>query len=55
MEYYIKYVTDITYKPELIPHHFRINRCYIESGGGLIRRRLRLRLTSLSFRKSSAH
>jgi hypothetical protein len=39
---------------ELIPHHFRISRCYIESGGGLIRRRLRLRLTSLSFRKSSA-
>jgi hypothetical protein len=32
-------LSDITYMSELILHHFRISRCYIESGGGLIRRR----------------
>ncbi len=38
MERYIK-LERYNLMSELIPPHFRINRCYIESGGGLIRRR----------------
>jgi len=53
MEQYINAnLSDITYLSELIPHHFRISRCYIESGGGLIRPD---NLRSLAFRKLWAH
>jgi len=33
MEYSINNISDITYKSELIPHHFRFSNGYIESGG----------------------
>lgn len=45
MEKHIKDITEITYKSELTP----------TVPSGLIRRRLRYDLRSLSFRKSSAH
>lgn len=49
MEHYIinDNLSDITYLSELIPHHFRISRCYIESGGGLIRRRFTITYVAL--------
>jgi len=55
MEYYIKNVTDITYKSELTPHPERITPT-ISLGEGLnSQTACGLRLTSFAFRKSSAH
>jgi|GEM_PF-2656823 len=34
MEYNFKHIADITYKSELILHHFRFSNSDIESGGG---------------------
>ena len=56
MKYNIQNISDITYEPELIPHHFRFSYGYIESGGGF-NSQTALRPTTyiVLLRKSSAH